>query len=49
MGWSDEGPWEAMEAAARHTRLFAGEGRVEQVLGLVVEGRGIKTPVVYIR
>ncbi len=42
MGWSDEGPWEAMEAAARHTRLFAGEGRVEQVLGLVVEGRGIK-------
>ncbi|SCY80645.1 FliI/YscN family ATPase [Desulfoluna spongiiphila] len=38
----DNGPWEAMEDAARQTRLFSSEGRVEQVLGLVVEGRGLK-------
>lgn len=40
--WHDGGPWEAMEDAAKQTRLFAGEGRVEQVVGLVVEGRGLK-------
>ena len=40
--WHEGDVWAAMEDAARQTRLFSGEGRVEQVLGLVVEGRGLK-------
>ena len=37
-----DSPWQAMASAVKSARLFSVEGRVEQVVGLVVEGRGLK-------